>query len=201
MRTLELSALRESMVIDQTALTRAVFIDKDGTLIEDLPYNVDPALVRFKDGAFDALRLLAAQGFELIVVTNQPGIALDRFDRAALVGLQRHLTDTLAAQGIVLGGFYACPHAPSFGPVMNCLCRKPAPGLLHQAARARRLDLKRSWMIGDMLDDVEAGQRAGCRTVMLDVGIETVWRKSPMRTPHHIAPDLLAAARAIAEFD
>ena len=79
----------------------------------------------------------------------------------------------------------------------GCLCRKPAPGLLHQAARTRNLDLARSWMVGDILDDVEAGRRAGCRSVLLDVGHETVWRLSPLRTPHFRAGDLLEAARHI----
>jgi len=69
--------------------------------------------------------------------------------------------------------------------------------MLRQAARAHRLDLRRSWMIGDILDDVEAGRRAGCRSVLLDVGNETVWRRSPLREPDHRAPDLLDAARHI----
>jgi hypothetical protein len=85
--------------------------------------------------------------------------------------------------------------------VPGCLCRKPAPGLLRQAARAHRIDLQRSWMIGDILDDIEAGRRAGCRPVLLDVGSETVWRMSPLRTPHHRAPNLLEAARAIIAAD
>jgi histidinol-phosphate phosphatase family protein len=176
---------------------RAVFIDKDGTLVEDVPFNVDPARVRFTTGAVEGLRLLAAEGFLLVVVTNQPGLARRLFTRADFARLQSALTAMLRAEGIALAGIYACPHAPSVGPVSACLCRKPAPGLLHQAARAHRIDLARSWMVGDILDDVEAGRRAGCRTVMLDVGHETVWRRSPLRHPHIMAMDLLDAARRI----
>jgi D-glycero-D-manno-heptose 1,7-bisphosphate phosphatase len=176
---------------------RAVFLDKDGTLIEDVPYNVDPARVRFSPGAIEALRLLQRHGFALVVVTNQPGIAQKRFDRAALSRLERHIVSALATEGVALAGIYACPHAPATGPVGNCLCRKPAPGLLLQGARAHGLRLAESWMVGDILDDIEAGRRAGCRTVLLDVGNETIWRDSPLRRPDFRAPDLLAAAEFI----
>jgi histidinol phosphatase-like enzyme len=78
-----------------------------------------------------------------------------------------------------------------------CACRKPAPGLLRQAAAEHGIDLAQSWMVGDILDDIEAGRRAGCRTVLLDVGNETVWHRTPLREPHHLCADLLAAAQTI----
>ena len=177
---------------------RAVFIDKDGTLVEDVPYNVDPALLRLRPGATAALRRLAAAGFLLIVVSNQPGIALQRFDRRALHGLALALTNQLAAAGVTLAGFYACPHAPVPEPdEKGCRCRKPAAGMLHQAARDHRIDLGMSWMVGDILDDVEAGWRAGCGSVLLDVGNETEWRWSPIRIPDFRVNDLPSAADAI----
>lgn len=181
---------------------RAVFLDKDGTLVEDVPYNVDPALLRFTPNALEALQLLASNGWRLVVVSNQSGLARGYFDRAQLARLQAALEALLARAGIRLDGFYVCPHAPSPDPRRPaCLCRKPAPGLLHQAARALNLDLSRSWMVGDILNDVEAGRRAGCRTVLLDVGHETEWVRSPLRTPDHVAADLLEAARAIVDAD
>ena len=177
---------------------RAVFIDKDGTLVVDVPYNVDPARVRFTPHALEALRLLDDAGFALFVVTNQPGIASGRFSRAEFAHLQQALTARVRAEaGVELAGFYACPHAPAASAALACLCRKPAPGMLRQAARAHRIDLTRSWMVGDILDDVEAGRRAGCRSVLLDVGNETIWRLSPLREPTHRASDLLDAARFI----
>jgi len=180
----------------------AVFLDKDGTLVEDVPYNVDPALLRYTPHALEGLQLMASHGYALVVVSNQSGLARGYFDRAALARLQAALEAQLAGAGVHLDGFYVCPHAPSHDPRRpSCLCRKPAPGLLRQAARALRIDLSRSWMIGDILNDVEAGRRAGCRTVLLDVGHETEWLRSPLRTPHHVTGDLLEAARLIVQED
>lgn len=178
-------------------LERAVFVDKDGTLVEDVPYNVDPAKLRFTANAVEGLRLLSARGWRIVVVTNQPGLAFGMFSRAELSRLQTALSARLRDEGITLTGFYACPHAPGAGPVPGCLCRKPAPGLLRQAARVHGIDLARSWMVGDILDDVEAGQRAGCRSILLDVGHETIWRMSPLRTPKARVRDLLEAAQCI----
>jgi histidinol phosphatase-like enzyme len=81
----------------------------------------------------------------------------------------------------------------------TCDCRKPAPGMLLRAAREHDLALQRSWFIGDILDDVEAGRRAGCRTVLIDNGNETVWRRGPLREPHLVAADMHRAALAIRE--
>lgn len=176
----------------------AVFLDKDGTLVEDVPDNVDPAQLRFTPNALDALRLLDETGFRLIVVSNQPGLATGRFSRADFARLRHALSERVHAEaGVALAGIYVCPHAPGESGRASCLCRKPSPGLLHQAAVALRLDLAQSWIVGDILDDVEAGRRVGCRSVLLDVGNETEWRLSPLRTPHHRCADLLAAARII----
>jgi histidinol-phosphate phosphatase family protein len=182
-------------------LRPAVFLDKDGTLVENVPYNVDPAQLRFTPHAIEGLKLLAAFDYRLIVVTNQPGLALGRFDLAGLRTLERALCEKLAAEGIALAGFHFCPHAPPTDPAFACPCRKPAPGLLFAAAQAQGVDLARSWLVGDILDDVEAGRRAGCRTVLLDVGNETEWRYAPLRVPHQRAPDLFEAARRIVAHD
>jgi histidinol-phosphate phosphatase family protein len=180
-----------------TGQRRAVFIDKDGTLLHNVPYNVDPLLIDFTPHAVEALKLLAAFDFALVVVTNQPGVALRYFDECALDRYHAALRERLAEEDITLAGIYACPHAPYDG----CLCRKPAPGLLYRAAQAHDIDLARSWMVGDILDDVEAGRRAGCHTVMLDVGNETVWRYGPLRVPHTRAIHLFDAARQIVAAD
>ncbi|MDB5895925.1 MAG: D-glycero-D-manno-heptose 1,7-bisphosphate phosphatase [Rhodoferax sp.] len=179
-------------------LPRAVFVDKDGTLVEDVPYNVDPALLRFTPNAIDGLRLLVDAGYLIVVVTNQPGVALGRFDQDALRHLQTALTRLLAQAGVPLAGFQFCPHAPAApGTVAACQCRKPAPGMLQTAASRLNVNLAASWMVGDILDDVEAGHRAGCRSVLLDVGNETLWERTLLRTPDAVASYLLGAAQEI----
>lgn len=180
-------------LVPTTRRRSAVFLDKDGTLVENVPYNVDPARLQFTPGALPALRRLQAAGHALIIVTNQPGLALGRFGHADWQALQAALTTRLAEAGIRIEACYHCPHAPDAG----CDCRKPAPGMLRRAALAHGLDLAASWMVGDILDDIEAGHRAGCRAILLDVGHETVWRSGPCREPVHRATDLLDAARYI----
>jgi D,D-heptose 1,7-bisphosphate phosphatase len=177
-----------------------VFLDKDGTLIENVPYNVDPQHIRLMPGALIGLRLLHLAGYPLIVISNQSGVARGYFTEAALLAVEQQLRSLLAIFSISLAGFYYCPHHPD-GIVSEyaivCNCRKPEPGLLLQAAREQNLDLARSWFIGDILHDVEAGRRAGCRTVLIDNGNEPEWVLSRERLPHHVVGDLTAAARII----
>jgi histidinol-phosphate phosphatase family protein len=179
----------------------AVLFDKDGTLLEDVPYNVDPAQMRFAPGAREALALLAARGLRLFVVSNQSGVALGRFPYEALAEMEAHLRRMFDACGVTLEGAYWCPHHPD-GVVARyayrCACRKPAPGMLLRAAREHGIDLSASWFVGDILDDIEAGTRAGCRTVLIDNGNETQWVSGPQRIPTLREPDLLHAALAIA---
>jgi histidinol-phosphate phosphatase family protein len=174
----------------------AVFIDKDGTLIDDVPYNTDPRCVRFTPLALRGLQRLAHQGFALFVVTNQPGLSDGRVSHAAFAAMRMHIERRMHDEaGVALDGWYVCPHAAAVPPA--CTCRKPGPGLLQRAAAEHGIDLARSWMVGDILDDVEAGRRAGCFTVLLDVGNETVWHLTPDREPHHRCADLNAAASLI----
>jgi histidinol-phosphate phosphatase family protein len=178
----------------------AVFFDKDGTLIENVPYNVDPDRIRLTRGAEKALLRAHRAGFLIFVITNQAGVAKGRFEERALKGVERRLRELLAAAGVPLAAMYWCPHLPD-GTVLryaiDCVCRKPKAGLLWRAAQAHGVDLAESWMVGDILDDVEAGRRAGCRTVLLDVGHETQWMISSLRLPHVVAPDLAVAVDAI----
>lgn len=180
--------------MSRAAQNRAVFLDKDGTLIEDVPYNADPSKVKLAAGAGPALAALLAGGFRLFVVSNQPGVGLGHFPLAALTALSQHILQLLRADGADLHGFYYCPHAPVAHGQAGCGCRKPAPGLLRQAAAEHGIALEHSWFIGDILDDVEAGHRAACRSILIDNGNETEWLRSPLREPDHVAPDLMGAA-------
>lgn len=179
---------------------RAVFLDKDGTLIADVPYNVDPARIRLLPGAAVGLRALHRAGYLLVVVSNQSGVARGFFPEAALTAVEARLRALLADAGVPLAGFYYCPHHPDGvvpGYAVSCLCRKPSHGLVIRAAREHGINRAASWFVGDILDDVEAGHRAGCRAILIDPGGETLWELSPARTPDHVAPDLAAAARII----
>ncbi len=179
----------------------AVFIDKDGTLIDDLPYNTDPARITLTAGAGAALQRLAAHGYALVVVSNQQGIARGWLCDADLHLARDRIAQLLDAYRVTLAGFYWCPHdawSCRGRLAWACACRKPAPGMLLQAAADLALDLGSSWMIGDILDDVEAGRRAGCRTVLIDNGNETEWHCTVQRQPHRIAANLGIAARMIA---
>ncbi|HEU4622401.1 MAG TPA: HAD family hydrolase [Burkholderiaceae bacterium] len=183
--------------LDQ-ALHPTVFIDKDGTLIENVPYNVDPDRITLSEGAGEAVGELMELGYRIVVVTNQPGVALGLFDARALKGVEQRIRELLAAYGAKLDGFIWCPHAPDDNGRPTCDCRKPRPGMLERAAHDMRLDLSRSWMVGDILDDVEAGCRASCRTVLIDNGNETCWERGPLRNPHYIVDDWVSVARTIA---
>jgi histidinol-phosphate phosphatase family protein len=178
-------------------MTPAIFLDKDGTLIQDVPYNVDPAKIRLCTGVASGVRRLHEAGFALVVVTNQSGVARGYFDEAAIAPVEQRLRHLLP---VPIAGFYHCPHHPD-GVVMEyairCRCRKPQPGMMLQAAMDLSLDLNRSWLIGDILNDVEAGQRAGCRTVLIDNGNETEWILMPGRVPHHTVLTFNEAAEAI----
>lgn len=180
---------------------RAIFLDKDGTLVENIPYNVNPALIELCWHAGPALQMFTAMGFSLFIVTNQSGVAKGLFTECALEPVRHRLAERLAQYGVKLDGFYYCPHSPD-GTIgryaIPCTCRKPMPGMLLQAAREHGIDLARSWMIGDILHDVEAGRRAGCRTVLIDNGNETEWTMNEWREPDIIAPDLYVAAQLIA---
>ena len=181
-------------------MKKAVFLDKDGTLVTDVPYNADPALVQWAPDAIAALQLLRVHGYALIVVSNQSGIARGYFDETQLQKLITGMHSVLHYNGLHLDGFYYCPHHPE-GAVkayaIDCSCRKPLPGMLQQAARELDISLPSSWMVGDILNDVEAGNRAGCRTVLIDNGNETEWIMADYRTPAYKAHNLADAAAYI----
>ena len=179
---------------------RAVFIDKDGTLIRDVPYNVDPALIELQPFAGESLKAMKDSGYQLIVVSNQSGVAKGYFPESALQGVQSRIRHLLDDYKVSLDGFYYCPHHPAgilqeYG--ITCACRKPQPGMILEASRDYGIDLRRSWMIGDILDDIEAGNAAGCTTILLDNGNETEFKWSEQRKPAFTVSNLREAADII----
>lgn len=140
---------------------RAVFLDRDGTLIDDVGYLSDPDAVAFVEGAIDGLRALRELGFALVLVSNQSGIARGLISQQEAHAVHDRFVAELAAQGITLDDTRYCPHGPDDG----CTCRKPRPGLIFESAAALGIDLERSYVVGDKDADVEAGRRAGCRAI------------------------------------
>lgn len=186
-----------------TTARPAVFLDRDGTLVHPRHYPSRPADLRLYDGIGPRLRRVQAAGFRLVVVTNQSGIARGYFTEDDLARMHDHLAAELAREGVRLDGIYHCPHHPD-GVIpalsVRCACRKPEPGLIRRAAANLALDLPRSWFIGDILDDVEAGNRAGCRTILVDLGTEAR-PAHPLRRPAYVARDTRHALDVVAQYE
>ncbi len=178
----------------------ALFLDRDGTLVHARHFPSRPEELVLYDGVVPGLRALQGAGFRLILITNQSGLARGLFGREALELMHHHLRAELARQGVTLDAVYFCPHHPE-GAVaewaVDCDCRKPKPGMLLRAAADLDLDLSRSWFVGDILDDVEAGNRADCRTILVDLGTEGTPRR-PVRRPQFVARDTAHALRIVA---
>jgi D-glycero-D-manno-heptose 1,7-bisphosphate phosphatase len=184
-------------MIQQTG--RAIFLDRDGTLVHPRHYPSRPEDLRLYDGIGPELRALRLMGFRLVVITNQSGLARGLFTVADLDRMHTHLRARLAAEGVTLDAIYFCPHHPDgvvHGLARRCDCRKPEPGMLLRAAKDLRLSLADSWLVGDILDDVEAGHRAGCQSVLVDLGTESP-PTVPARSPDYIARDTRRALRLI----
>jgi D-glycero-D-manno-heptose 1,7-bisphosphate phosphatase len=186
------------------SLRPAIFLDRDGTLTVESEWvrrGQDLVLV---PGAAEGVRALRAAGYFVALVTNQSAVARGIVTEDELAAIHAHLQELLAEHGTRLDALHHCPHHPTegVGPWRRaCDCRKPEPGLLLAAARAHGLDLARSWTIGDAERDLEAGRRAGTRTVLVATGKgerEHAAALAAGRPPDHFARDLGAAARWIA---
>ena len=147
-----------------TELTPAVFLDRDGTLMHDSGYVGDPALVEVYPGVPEALARLKARGFKTVIVTNQSGIPRGHFTEADFHAVQARFEE-LVGPGLIDAMYFCADH-----PEAATDRRKPGPGMLLEATRDQGLDLASSWMIGDRAGDVEAGIRAGVRSILVRTG-------------------------------
>ena len=149
---------------------KAAFIDRDGVINEELEYVHRVEDFRLLPGVPEGLRLLQEDGFALVVVTNQAGIARGLYSEAEFERVTQHMRDRLAPHGVLLSGVYHCPHHPSAGIGalrIDCDCRKPKPGMLRRAARELGLDMEASVLIGDKESDLDAGRAAGVAACVL----------------------------------
>ena len=185
------------------SLRRVVFLAEAGIVVpDDASSQSDGHGLRLLAGAGPALRLLRDAGFAFQVIGNMPCVARGECDEDELRVVAGRLEELLENEGVALTGASFCPHDPHGvrrDYAVECLCRLPRPGLLQQAAHEHGIDVARSWLIGDTLDEIEAGVRAGCRTVLLDDGREREWRLTELRLPHHVAEGLGEAALLVLE--
>jgi D-glycero-D-manno-heptose 1,7-bisphosphate phosphatase len=175
---------------------RFVLLDRDGTINVEREYLSDPAGVVLLPNAAAGLRRLRALGFGLIVISNQSGVARGYFKAADVDAVNARLAALLRAEDVVLDGIYICPHAPDAG----CACRKPAPGLVLEAARQHGFDPRLAIMIGDKALDIETGRRVGARTVLVRTGYGRAVEAQGEPRPDYVADDLLDAASAISRW-
>ncbi|MFH1372662.1 MAG: HAD-IIIA family hydrolase [bacterium] len=152
---------------------RALFVDRDGTIIVEKEFLADPDEIEFESGAIDALRKAQAMGFKLVILSNQSGVARGRFGLDTVERVNERLLSMLAAAGVEIAGLYYCPHYA--GGVVEefatrCRCRKPAPAMAEEAARQLGINLRRSYVIGDKADDVNLGRVIGARAFLVETG-------------------------------
>lgn len=152
------------MTVSSSETWPAVFLDRDGTLMRDVDYCGDPKKVEIFPGAAEALRRLKANGYRLVVITNQSGVGRGYFTEEDYRKVEMEFVRQLGED--LLDGSYHCPDMPG----TNSMRRKPAPGMVLEAERDHHLDLSRSWFVGDKASDIECGRNAGVRTILMQTG-------------------------------
>jgi D-glycero-D-manno-heptose 1,7-bisphosphate phosphatase len=173
----------------------AVFLDRDGTINREVHHLSDPEQLELLPGAGEGLRELCRAGWRLVIISNQSPIGRGMFTEDRLREIHSRLTEMLAAEGVQIAGWYWCPHAPWEG----CSCRKPAPGMFLRARDEMGVILEKSWMVGDRLADLQAGLRAGTRTILVATGYGEAEHALPESTAYvdHFVPSLREAADVI----
>lgn len=184
----------------------AVFMDRDGTISEEVGYVNHLSRYRLLPRSLEAIRLINEAGLMAIVTTNQSGVARGYFSQDLVEAVHARLLSLAAGAGARLDAIYYCPHHPAEGSPpwrAACDCRKPKPGMILRAAREHGIDLERSYVVGDSVVDIEAGAAAGVRGVLVLTGYGrglVEHQKERFRTPPaHTADDLLEAVRFILE--
>jgi D-glycero-D-manno-heptose 1,7-bisphosphate phosphatase len=175
---------------------KAVFIDRDGTISEEVGYMYDATLYKPFSYSGPAIRRINQSGMKAVLITNQSGVGRGYFEEAIVHRVHDILNAELARHGARLDAIYYCPHAPDAG----CECRKPQPGLLRRAEKELNIDLHASYVIGDKHVDVETAYAAGAKAILVMTGYgrgEFEAHKTDAHQPHFIAEDLTAAVDAI----
>jgi D-glycero-D-manno-heptose 1,7-bisphosphate phosphatase len=185
-------------------MKRAVFIDRDGTISEEVGYVNHLSRFKLFPYSAEAIKLLNESGWLAILVTNQAGVARGYFTEDVIHSVHRQLTSELESAGARLDGIYFCAHHPTVGEPpyrVDCECRKPKPGLIMQAAQDFSIDLTQSWMVGDRYSDIEVARNAGLRSAFVLSGYgRGEWdyqSKNWEHQPELVADNLLAAVKSV----
>ncbi len=180
-------------------MKQAVFLDRDGVICEDKHYIHRKEDFILLSGVAEAIRLLNQQGYRVIVVTNQSGIARGLYSFQVMESLHEHMLKLLSKEKASIDKIYCCPHHPR-GVIQeyrrSCPCRKPSPGMLYQAQKDFNLDLSTCYLVGDKTTDIQTGINAGCKTIMVETGYggnDNVM----LVTPHFKTKDLYTAVTEI----
>lgn len=176
---------------------RAVFLDRDGTIMEDSICVGEVEHVVLIPRATQALKRLQDAGYKIFIITNQSGVGRGYFTREAVESIHAHLNEQFGRAGVQFDRYYVCPHHPED----NCDCRKPKPKFLLDAAREYGLDLSRCFMIGDRASDLQAGVNAGARSVLVLTGAGRETLANQEAQPDHVANDIAEAAAWILRHD
>lgn len=184
--------------------SKAVFLDRDGTINEEMGYINHPSRFMIYDFVPEAIKILNQCGFLVLVVTNQSGVARGYFDEKLVQILHKQLTDQVRNGGGKIDRIYYCPHHPTEGIGayrVDCACRKPRSGMIDMAIKEFDIDLKKSYMVGDRYKDIVFGKKLGLKTIMVltgyGLGEYTYQRKQWTEYPDIISPNLLEASREI----
>ena len=177
----------------------AVFLDRDGTINEEVGYLDSLEKLRIFPAAFDAVRMINEAGMKVVVVTNQSGVARGFFDETFLKTVHEHMRKTFQGRGAFIDRFYYCPHHPTEGIGryrVSCGCRKPEPGMLLQASEELDIDLSASYVVGDTARDMESAIRVGATGILVKTGYGRNVAPSEIRVAYR-AEDILDAAQWI----
>ena len=181
----------------------AVFLDRDGTINEEVGYLDSLEKLKMIPAAYEAIKLINLNGMKAVVISNQAGVAKGFFTEEFVHTVNKRLLALLKKKGAIIDKFYYCPHHPEEGKgvyLQKCHCRKPAPGMMLQAARELNIDLSRSYLVGDRFLDMEAAKNAGAKGILVKTGYgedllqdDGPDRATPAGKPDFIATDILDA--------
>ena len=181
-------------------MKKAVFLDRDGTINKEMNYLNHPDQIELISGSAEGIKLLNKNGFTVVVITNQSGVAGGIIDEENLPLIKKRLCSLIEEKGAKIDGYYYCPHY-LYGKVekyaVKCDCRKPEPGMLRKAAEDLDIDLKESYVVGDKACDIKLGQNVGAVSVMVKTGYGESEAENCENPPDYKADSLFDAAQWI----